>query len=348
MHITGLRPTRVTALPAKVSLPGYPMSDALNGMGGITPALINMSNGAVVRNLMGATTNDTHQQRIWGTLAAAEIGENGLRVRIGAAGQGRMLKVRPHWDELGELAAKTGHGGGDFWVLHYFARQILTGEPGPFDLYRAADCTIPGLLAYRSSVENGRPYDVPDFRNKKDRKAWRKKAKQTVTDPWSSPFLSRWKVTALQRHPADGLAAVKPFPAADASLQWRAMLADSSDVSSGMVNLHARFGNRHGIAGAITRINVARKGTWNLCLGHDGGAKLFVDRKPVACQPIRSNPALPDRTIAPVELDRGVHTLQVVIDTDHGMGWGFFLRFGIPKAQRKRGFKPWFPKPVDG
>jgi GTP-binding protein len=28
------------------------------------------------------------------------------------------------------MAAKTGHGGGDFWVLYYFVRQILEGEPG--------------------------------------------------------------------------------------------------------------------------------------------------------------------------------------------------------------------------
>jgi hypothetical protein len=172
MHITGLRPTRVAALPATVTLSAYPM-DALRGMGGIAPSLINMSNGSVVRNLMGATTNDTHQQRIWGTNAAAEIIDGKLRVRVGAAGHGRMVDVSPRWDDLGDIAARTGHGGGDFWVLCYFARNILFGEPGPFDIYKASDCTIPGLLAFRSSTENGKPYDIPDFRDRKQRDAWR-------------------------------------------------------------------------------------------------------------------------------------------------------------------------------
>lgn len=172
MHITGLRPTRVTALPAAVTLPAYPLT-ALQSRSGIAPSLINMSNGSVVRNLMGATTNDTHQQRIWGTRAGAEIIDGKLRVRVGATGHGQQVEIIPHWDDLGDLAAKTGHGGGDFWVLYYFARNILFGEPGPFDIYKASDCTLQGILAYRSSVENGKPYDIPDFRDPLQRDIWR-------------------------------------------------------------------------------------------------------------------------------------------------------------------------------
>lgn len=172
MTITGTRPTRVVALPAQQGLPGYP-SSALNAMGGVGPSLINMSNGAVVRNLMGATTNDSHQQRLWGTKGAAEIIDGQLRVRLGGSGGSPRFAVNPRWDELGEMAASTGHGGGDFWVLYYFARQILEGTPAPFDVYTATDCTIPGLLAYRSSVEGGRPLGVPDLRDPAQREAYR-------------------------------------------------------------------------------------------------------------------------------------------------------------------------------
>jgi hypothetical protein len=172
MVITGTRPTRVTALPSVQKLLGYPIK-APEGMGSISPSMINMDNGAIVRNLMGATTNDVHMQRIWGTLGAAEIIDGRLRLRLGASGHSPKFEVVPKWDEMGELAAKTGHGGGDFWVLYYFARQILYGEPGPFDIYSAADCTIPGLLAYRSSKEGGRAIDVPDFRDKKQRRKYR-------------------------------------------------------------------------------------------------------------------------------------------------------------------------------
>jgi hypothetical protein len=84
-----------------------------------------------------------------------------------------MSKINPQWEGLGELAAKTGHGGGDFWTLYYFAREILTGEKGPFDIYGAADVTIPGILACRSAHEDGKPFDVPDFRKKSERQRFR-------------------------------------------------------------------------------------------------------------------------------------------------------------------------------
>lgn len=480
MHITGLRPTRVTSLPAGVTLAGYPMKDAVHGMGGISPSLINMSNGAVVRNLMGSTTNDTHQQRIWGTQAAAQIGMGGLQVRVGAAGHGRMLTIQPHWDELGELAAKTGHGGGDFWVLYYFARQILTGEPAPFDVYGAADCTIPGLLAYRSSVENGQPYDVPNFRIKKERDGWRKDtfaqprfdhreglfpkeqdealtsrfsrairdlitqaavvrayqdtirlaedltnptvieeaidpllnqlpalrenqqtaktiierypdsaggrvlremleltapeltgaasfertlrrqrgqlpaklkrlAEQRATkrrspaDRWYSHFLIEWSVPDLQPHPDGGLAETQPLALTRRDLNWRSILADTNGASPGMLNIHHHFGGKHGIAYAAIKIKVKQRETWDLCLGHDGGIKVFMDRKTIACVPTRINPSVPDRTVIPITLTQGTHTLQIALDTDEGMGWGIYLRFAIPKSRRKPGLKPVFP-----
>jgi len=171
MHITGLRPTRVVSLPGTVRLPGY-VGSGLNSMGGIAPSLITLSNGALMRNLMGSTTNDTHQQRLWGTRGAAELGHD-LHLRLGGAGCAPAQTVNPRWPRLGELADKMGHGGSDFWVLYEFARHLLFGEPAFFDIYRAVDCTLPGILAYRSAKENGKAYDVPDFRRKKDRDRWR-------------------------------------------------------------------------------------------------------------------------------------------------------------------------------
>jgi predicted dehydrogenase len=174
MHITGTRPTRVVSLPSKKRLAGYVIKGKLNDdTCGITPSLITMSNGAVMRNLLGETTNDVHHQRIWGTLGAAEVQGDNLLLRLGAAGQSPKLAVNPKWPMLDEEASRTGHGGGDFWVLYYFARHILTGEPGPFDIYGACDVTIPGILALRSAWEGGKPYDVPDFRSKSERNKYR-------------------------------------------------------------------------------------------------------------------------------------------------------------------------------
>ena len=173
MNITGLRPTRVVALPGENGVPGF--LDAQYQ--GIASSLVHMSNGGLFRNLMGATPNDTHAKRLWGTRGAAENVGHGLHLRLGGGlGLGAALKQRvdPSWPQgFAELAEKMGHGGGDFWVLYFFAREIRDGTPGPFDLYTAADCTSTGILAYRSACEAGTPYDVPDFRDKAQREPWR-------------------------------------------------------------------------------------------------------------------------------------------------------------------------------
>ncbi|MBN2301050.1 MAG: Gfo/Idh/MocA family oxidoreductase [Lentisphaerae bacterium] len=171
MYITGERPTRVVALLSPIRLPGYPVKAPM-GLGGVTPSLISFANGGLMRNLMGGTSNDAHSQRIWGTKGAADWNEK-VYLRLGGAGYSPKLEITPDWPELGEYASTVGHGGGDFWTLYYFARQILFGTPAPFEIYKACDCTLPGILAYRSALENGKPYDVPNFRDKKQRAKYR-------------------------------------------------------------------------------------------------------------------------------------------------------------------------------
>jgi len=180
MLITGTRPTRVVTLPGKQHMAGY-MRGKEEALGGFAPSLITMSNGGLVRNLMAGPTSDSHVQRLWGTRGAVELGVGKpLQLRLGAAGQSPKLEVIPEWEELGALAARTGHDGGDFWVLYYFARQIFTGEPAPWNIYAACDVTIPGILAFQSTRNNGRPYDVPDFRQQSERDKYR-------NDDWAQP-----------------------------------------------------------------------------------------------------------------------------------------------------------------
>ena len=83
------------------------------------------------------------------------------------------MPLVPEWPEIGQLAEQAGHVGGDFWELYYFAREILTGEKAPWNVYSAADVTITGILAARSAARGGEPQRVPDFRDKADRDAYR-------------------------------------------------------------------------------------------------------------------------------------------------------------------------------
>ena len=173
MHITGLRPVMVEALPNTVITPGTLQAPGFKSSAGAS--LVRMSNGGVMRNLMGSMTMDNHMGgRLWGTKAGADKMTPGhLRLCIGADGSGMKTEVVPEWPEIGRLAEKTGHGGGDFWELYYFAREILTGEKAPWNIYAACDVTITGILAARSAARGGEPQRVPDFRDKAERDAYR-------------------------------------------------------------------------------------------------------------------------------------------------------------------------------
>lgn len=171
MRITGLRPVSVVAHPVGVAVPGrFPRGGYNEGT--LTPSLFRMSNGGVMRNLMGEGTGDTHARRLWGTRASYDFTHD-PEIRVGCSGHGRILHVKPEWPEFGDLAEKAGHGGGDFWELFYFAREILTGEPGPWTLYDACDVTIAGIMANRSSRAGGTPMEVPDFRDPAVRERYR-------------------------------------------------------------------------------------------------------------------------------------------------------------------------------
>jgi len=169
MVITGLRPERVVALPPDVQNygvikgKGRKIDGILPSLGAFAPSLITMSNGGIVRNLMGGTTADSHHQRLFGTKASAEM--HPLKLKVGATGSSFNIAAKPVWSEMGDLAEKAGHGGGDFWELYYFVRQILTGEKAPWDIYASADVTLAGIQALRSAEADGTPMEIPDFRD---------------------------------------------------------------------------------------------------------------------------------------------------------------------------------------
>ncbi len=170
MYITGTRPMEVSAPPLDLRLPGFIEGSK---MGGMCPSLVRMSNGGVVRNLMGAGTCDIHGGRIWGTRAFVDAQGEKLDIVVGQSGHGEHLSVNAEWPMLGDVADKAGHGGGDFWELYFFAREILTGEKGVWDVYSACDVTMTGIMAVKSQLEGGKPIVVPDFRDKATRELYR-------------------------------------------------------------------------------------------------------------------------------------------------------------------------------
>lgn len=76
------------------------------------------------------------------------------------------------WEHMGDIAEKAGHGGGDFWVMYLFVQCIREKKEPFFDVYRAAAMASAGILAWRSVLEGGKTFDIPDFRNEEERARW--------------------------------------------------------------------------------------------------------------------------------------------------------------------------------
>lgn len=88
-------------------------------------------------------------------------------------GREEINLYEPSWhDEDSELIEKTGHGGGDYLVVREFIRSITDGRKPDFDVYFATTMASVGILAHRSVLDGGKPYDIPDFRLEDDRRKW--------------------------------------------------------------------------------------------------------------------------------------------------------------------------------
>ena len=70
----------------------------------------------------------------------------------------------PDFPHDAEKAREAGHGGGDFFTSYHFAEAIRKDEIPYFDVYRGLEMAMVGIQAWRSCLENGAPYEIPNFR----------------------------------------------------------------------------------------------------------------------------------------------------------------------------------------
>ena len=69
-----------------------------------------------------------------------------------------------YWKDGAESAAKTGHGGGDYFEMLDFVDAVLGNKPCSIDIDKAMDMTLPGLVSQQSIQKAGRWLPVPDSR----------------------------------------------------------------------------------------------------------------------------------------------------------------------------------------
>ena len=177
MYITGATPVRITAMPVYAPFE----REGLMGLAvGDRAAIITcLNDDDSVFRVTGCAAFGAHENsyRICGVNGQIENlrgGEGRVMLRYNKwsipEGAERKSCYMPEWnDKDRELIEQTGHGGGDFFVIREFFRCIRENQKPVFDVYAATAMSSVGILAHRSLLERGMPYDIPDFRREEDR-----------------------------------------------------------------------------------------------------------------------------------------------------------------------------------
>jgi hypothetical protein len=181
MYITGATPVRVTALPVY-----GPDRDPVNGISRGVPekaAIITcLNDDRSVFRVTGCTAWGAHEK------SYRICAERGQMENLRNLTQDVLLSYNP-WDnpnadeparriytpvlheneEEMEAIERAGHGGGDYFVIREFLNSIRENRQPCFDVYFATTMASVAILGHRSMLEEGVPYDIPDFRREEDR-----------------------------------------------------------------------------------------------------------------------------------------------------------------------------------
>ena len=180
MHISGAKPVRVTAMPCYAP---FPEDSLLNCNVNDRAAIITcLNDDDSVFKVTGCAAFGGHNNfyRICGDRAQIENRKcDGGKVTIHynawdkPEGQDAVQTYAPSWNDPDEeLIKKATHGGGDFLVIREFFDSIRENRSPAFDVYFATTMASVAILAHRSILERGMPYDIPDFRLEEDRKKY--------------------------------------------------------------------------------------------------------------------------------------------------------------------------------
>ncbi len=178
VHITGLRPVKVT---------GYelPFTDKCarmgrrSGIAGIEMA--EMENGGMVRSIHGGLDKNSVMYRVYGSKGRAESAQaeartgGARRVYVNVDSEEGANDDNPStyipFDDDG--TDDGGHVDADKCIVSNFIAAVSGEQADVIDVYEALDMFLPGLFAWFSVLDGGRPQDIPDLRDKAEREKWR-------------------------------------------------------------------------------------------------------------------------------------------------------------------------------
>ena len=176
LHATGLRPVAVNGFETR----NMPFMRKLGDTAGSAGTLIvTLENGAIVKSIDMCLKGHSINYRMWGDTGMMETdfhdsGYMHLYREFGQNCAGKWKKYRPEF--VLEGAGASGHGGSDFFTSHYFIRA-LQGDSDALsnivDVYSAVDMCLPGILGFKSILNNNCKIEVPNLRLKSERDKWR-------------------------------------------------------------------------------------------------------------------------------------------------------------------------------
>jgi len=181
MWSTGATPKRVSAVPVYAPLKEEATA---RRVGDRAAVITTMNDDESVFRITGCAAFGAHHNayRICGENGQIENlrGTDGkimLRYNEWAIPEGKEETnlYAPEWNDGDEdFINRAGHGGGDYIVARMFLDCIRDNKQPehPYDIYSAVSMSSTAILAHRSILNGGVPYDIPDFRLEECRKEY--------------------------------------------------------------------------------------------------------------------------------------------------------------------------------
>jgi predicted dehydrogenase len=184
LTITGHRPVKVVGFETQLDERMLNLGSLCGMPGGIE--MLVLDNGAIAKSVHGGLKREpgSINYEVYGMKGMMEterFDPTCLTVYIekDKLCKGEKETYAPEKFVSAELATSSNvgsHSGSDFYATHFFIEKILGNPEGieySIDVYTAVDMGICGILAYRSILNGNVPIDVPNFRNKDERDAYR-------------------------------------------------------------------------------------------------------------------------------------------------------------------------------
>lgn len=182
MCATGATPKKVTAFA--VYDPITDEAPIASYVADRTAVIMTQNDDGSIYRIVGCATYGGHHNsyRVCGTKGQIEnlrgMGDK-IMLRYNSwdtpEGAEKNTLYEPSWnDPEEELIKASGHGGADYLTARTFVNCIREGRQPehPFHIHAAVAMSSVAILAHRSMMNGGMPYDIPDFRLEECRKQY--------------------------------------------------------------------------------------------------------------------------------------------------------------------------------